>query len=177
VKVNPWPSIRNSSLECSRQRNSQGFGSQRLTDRFARGRKPEIDGPHALYSNIHLLLYSPFCWIQYTSVDADCHIRSANCDECVCGYHDITGSCHDISQCITRMFPRKISERRRNHRSTYDRHHDDGAPALRINFPSSVVFVWSSDKGLFEKTISARSDPNVFHVYLGYAGWKPVELS
>jgi len=33
-----------------------------------------------------------------------------------------------------------------------------------------------SDKGLFEKTISARPDPNVFHVYLGYAGWAQAQL-
>ena len=33
-----------------------------------------------------------------------------------------------------------------------------------------------SDKGLFEKTISARPDPNVFHVYLGYAGWTQDQL-
>ena len=34
----------------------------------------------------------------------------------------------------------------------------------------------SSDLGLFEKTISARPDPNVFHVYLGYAGWTQDQL-
>jgi len=33
-----------------------------------------------------------------------------------------------------------------------------------------------SDKGLFEQTISARPDPGVFHVYLGYAGWAPDQL-
>jgi putative AlgH/UPF0301 family transcriptional regulator len=33
-----------------------------------------------------------------------------------------------------------------------------------------------SDKGLFEKTISARPDPNLFHVYLGYAGWTQDQL-
>jgi putative transcriptional regulator len=33
-----------------------------------------------------------------------------------------------------------------------------------------------SDKGLFEKTLAGRSDPNVFHVYLGYAGWKQDQL-
>lgn len=33
-----------------------------------------------------------------------------------------------------------------------------------------------SDKGLFERTISARPDPNVFHVYLGYAGWTQDQL-
>jgi putative AlgH/UPF0301 family transcriptional regulator len=33
-----------------------------------------------------------------------------------------------------------------------------------------------SEKGLFEKTISARPDPNVFHVYLGYAGWTQDQL-
>jgi putative AlgH/UPF0301 family transcriptional regulator len=33
-----------------------------------------------------------------------------------------------------------------------------------------------SDKALFEKTISARLDPNVFHVYLGYAGWTQDQL-
>jgi putative transcriptional regulator len=33
-----------------------------------------------------------------------------------------------------------------------------------------------SDKSLFEKTISARPDPNIFHVYLGYAGWTQDQL-
>jgi len=33
-----------------------------------------------------------------------------------------------------------------------------------------------SDKGLFEKTISAQPDANVFHVYLGYAGWTQDQL-
>jgi putative transcriptional regulator len=33
-----------------------------------------------------------------------------------------------------------------------------------------------SDKGVFEKTISDRPDPNVFHVYLGYAGWTQDQL-
>jgi putative AlgH/UPF0301 family transcriptional regulator len=33
-----------------------------------------------------------------------------------------------------------------------------------------------SDKALFEKTISARPDPGVFHVYLGYAGWTQDQL-
>ena len=33
-----------------------------------------------------------------------------------------------------------------------------------------------SDKDLFEKTISAQPDPNVFHVYLGYAGWTQDQL-
>jgi putative AlgH/UPF0301 family transcriptional regulator len=33
-----------------------------------------------------------------------------------------------------------------------------------------------SDKGLFEKTIAGRPDPNVFHVYLGYAGWTQDQL-
>ncbi len=33
-----------------------------------------------------------------------------------------------------------------------------------------------SDKGLFEQTISARPDPDVFHVYLGYAGWTQDQL-
>ena len=33
-----------------------------------------------------------------------------------------------------------------------------------------------SDKSLFEKTISARPDPSVFHVYLGYAGWTEDQL-
>jgi putative AlgH/UPF0301 family transcriptional regulator len=31
-------------------------------------------------------------------------------------------------------------------------------------------------KPLFEKTISARPDPGVFHVYLGYAGWTQDQL-
>lgn len=33
-----------------------------------------------------------------------------------------------------------------------------------------------SDKDLFEKAISARPDPGVFHVYLGYAGWTQNQL-
>jgi putative AlgH/UPF0301 family transcriptional regulator len=33
-----------------------------------------------------------------------------------------------------------------------------------------------STKSLFEQTISARPDPNVFHVYLGYAGWNNDQL-
>jgi putative AlgH/UPF0301 family transcriptional regulator len=33
-----------------------------------------------------------------------------------------------------------------------------------------------SDKALFEQTISARPDPDVFHVYLGYAGWTQDQL-
>jgi putative transcriptional regulator len=33
-----------------------------------------------------------------------------------------------------------------------------------------------STKPLFEKTLSARPDPGVFHVYLGYAGWTPEQL-
>jgi putative AlgH/UPF0301 family transcriptional regulator len=33
-----------------------------------------------------------------------------------------------------------------------------------------------SDKALFEKTISGRPDPGVFHVYLGYAGWSQDQL-
>jgi putative transcriptional regulator len=33
-----------------------------------------------------------------------------------------------------------------------------------------------SDKELFEQTISARPDPGVFHVYLGYAGWTQDQL-
>ncbi|HEV2577405.1 MAG TPA: YqgE/AlgH family protein [Acidobacteriaceae bacterium] len=33
-----------------------------------------------------------------------------------------------------------------------------------------------SDKALFEKTIAARPDPGVFHVYLGYAGWTQDQL-
>jgi putative AlgH/UPF0301 family transcriptional regulator len=33
-----------------------------------------------------------------------------------------------------------------------------------------------SDKALFEKTISTRPDPGVFHVYLGYAGWTQDQL-
>lgn len=33
-----------------------------------------------------------------------------------------------------------------------------------------------SDRGLFEKTISARPDPDAFHVYLGYAGWTQNQL-
>jgi putative transcriptional regulator len=33
-----------------------------------------------------------------------------------------------------------------------------------------------SDKDLFEKTISARPDPDDFHVFLGYAGWTQDQL-
>ena len=33
-----------------------------------------------------------------------------------------------------------------------------------------------SDRGLFEQTMSARPDPGVLHVYLGYAGWTPDQL-
>ena len=33
-----------------------------------------------------------------------------------------------------------------------------------------------SDKALFEQTISARPDPGVFHVYLGYSGWTQDQL-
>lgn len=33
-----------------------------------------------------------------------------------------------------------------------------------------------STKPLFEQTISARPDPGVFHVYLGYAGWTQDQL-
>jgi putative transcriptional regulator len=33
-----------------------------------------------------------------------------------------------------------------------------------------------TDKDLFEQTISAKPDPRVFHVYLGYAGWTPDQL-
>jgi putative transcriptional regulator len=33
-----------------------------------------------------------------------------------------------------------------------------------------------STKSLFEQTISARPDPGVFHVYLGYAGWSNDQL-
>ena len=33
-----------------------------------------------------------------------------------------------------------------------------------------------SSKTLFEKTISAKPDPGVFHVYVGYAGWTADQL-
>ncbi len=33
-----------------------------------------------------------------------------------------------------------------------------------------------STKALFDQTISARPDPNTFHVYLGYAGWSEEQL-
>ena len=33
-----------------------------------------------------------------------------------------------------------------------------------------------STTSLFEQTISARADPSVFHVYLGYAGWTMDQL-
>ncbi len=42
------------------------------------------------------------------------------------------------------------------------------------NIFSGVYLI--TDKGLFEKTISARPDANVFHVYLGYAGWTQDQL-
>jgi putative transcriptional regulator len=42
------------------------------------------------------------------------------------------------------------------------------------NIFGSVYLI--SDKGLFEQTISARPDPRVFHVYLGYAGWTQDQL-
>ncbi len=42
------------------------------------------------------------------------------------------------------------------------------------NILGSVYLI--SDKDLFEKTISARPDPKVFHVYLGYAGWTQDQL-
>jgi putative transcriptional regulator len=42
------------------------------------------------------------------------------------------------------------------------------------NIFSGVYLI--SDKALFEKTISARPDPSVFHVYLGYAGWTQDQL-
>jgi putative transcriptional regulator len=42
------------------------------------------------------------------------------------------------------------------------------------NIFGSVYLI--SDKGVFEKTISSRPDPNVFHVYLGYAGWTQDQL-
>ena len=42
------------------------------------------------------------------------------------------------------------------------------------NIFSGVYLI--SDKGLFEKTISARPDPHVFHVFLGYAGWTQDQL-
>jgi putative transcriptional regulator len=33
-----------------------------------------------------------------------------------------------------------------------------------------------SDKSVFDQTLSARPDPGVFHVYLGYAGWTQDQL-
>jgi putative transcriptional regulator len=33
-----------------------------------------------------------------------------------------------------------------------------------------------STKSLLEKTLSAKADPGVFHVFLGYAGWSPEQL-
>jgi len=33
-----------------------------------------------------------------------------------------------------------------------------------------------SSKTLFEETISAKPDPGVFHVYVGYAGWTADQL-
>ena len=42
------------------------------------------------------------------------------------------------------------------------------------NVIGGVYFI--SDKALFEQTISARPDPGLFHVYLGYAGWTQDQL-
>jgi len=42
------------------------------------------------------------------------------------------------------------------------------------NIFGSVYLI--SDKALFAQTISARPDPGVFHVYLGYAGWTKDQL-
>jgi putative AlgH/UPF0301 family transcriptional regulator len=42
------------------------------------------------------------------------------------------------------------------------------------NIFSGVYLI--SDKALFEQTISARPDPGVFRVYLGYAGWTQDQL-
>jgi len=35
---------------------------------------------------------------------------------------------------------------------------------------------WISNKTALEKTISSRPGPDVFHVYLGYAGWSTEQL-
>jgi putative transcriptional regulator len=35
---------------------------------------------------------------------------------------------------------------------------------------------WITSKAALEKTISSRPDPNLFHVYLGYAGWSTSQL-
>jgi putative transcriptional regulator len=35
---------------------------------------------------------------------------------------------------------------------------------------------WISTKALLEKTVSTRPDPDVFHVYVGYAGWTHEQL-
>jgi putative transcriptional regulator len=35
---------------------------------------------------------------------------------------------------------------------------------------------WVTTKAALEKTISSRPDPDVFHVYLGYAGWTNDQL-
>lgn len=35
---------------------------------------------------------------------------------------------------------------------------------------------WIAAKPLFEQTISARPNPDVFHIYLGYAGWTQDQL-
>ena len=35
---------------------------------------------------------------------------------------------------------------------------------------------WISDKDVFEKALSGKPDPKVFHVYLGYAGWTHDQL-
>jgi putative transcriptional regulator len=42
------------------------------------------------------------------------------------------------------------------------------------NIFGSVYLI--SDKSLFEKMLSGRPDPKVFHVYLGYAGWTQAQL-
>jgi putative AlgH/UPF0301 family transcriptional regulator len=33
-----------------------------------------------------------------------------------------------------------------------------------------------SDKDLLEKTLAAKAQPDMFHVFLGYAGWGPGQL-
>jgi len=40
---------------------------------------------------------------------------------------------------------------------------------------AGAVYLISS-KTLFEQTLSKQPDPDVFHVYLGYAGWNPEQL-
>ena len=65
------------------------------------------------------------------------------------------------------MVPSKLQRCLRLLRSTAKL---DGAEQI-----SNGVYLIST-KTLFEKTISGRPDPDIFHVYLGYAGWSNDQL-